>query len=64
MASAGAADPEKTQGHLCEAWYYAGMKRLLSGERKTATDDFNRCVATKRPEFVEYALAKGELAGL
>jgi lipoprotein NlpI len=64
IASASATDPVRNQEQLCECWYYAGMKRLLAGDKSTAKDDFNKCVATKRVTFAEYELAKAELASL
>jgi hypothetical protein len=63
-ASASDPDPVKAQEQLCETWYYIGMKDLLSGDKKQASDDFRRCIATKRTQFVEYILSKAELASL
>ena len=48
-------------GRQCEAWYYAGMKRLLSGDTTTARDDFKKCLATGRKDYEEYNFAAAEL---
>ena len=64
IESANAPEPWKNEEHHCEAWYYAGMKRLLTGDKKTASDYFNRCLATNRTRFVEYILARAELKSL
>jgi tetratricopeptide (TPR) repeat protein len=64
VESASASDPDRTQEQLCEAWYYAGMKRLLSGDKNRAADAFRHCMETNRTRFVEYVLGKSELASL
>lgn len=48
----------------CEAWYYAGMKRLLAGDKKTAADYLNKCLGTREKNFDEYILAQAELKSL
>jgi lipoprotein NlpI len=48
-------------GRQCEAWFYAGMKRLLSGDAATARDDFQKCLATGRKDYDEYNFAAAEL---
>ncbi len=30
------------RGQLCEAWFYVGSKRLIDGDKATATDYFNK----------------------
>ena len=62
IASANATDPEEKLGQLCEAWYYAGMKRLLSGDKQGGLDDLRHCTETKKTGFFEYTLAEAELA--
>jgi tetratricopeptide (TPR) repeat protein len=61
LAAAESPDAKKQSEQHCEAWYYAGMKKLLAGDKTTAAEDFKKCVATGREDFVEYAFAKGEL---
>jgi tetratricopeptide (TPR) repeat protein len=48
----------------CEAYYYAGMQRLLQGESEPARHLFEQCVATKSSQDEEYELAQAELARL
>jgi HEAT repeat protein len=45
----------------CEAWFYAGMKRLIAGEQTTATRYFKHCLGTGVENFEEYASARAEL---
>jgi tetratricopeptide (TPR) repeat protein len=54
-------DPKKSRGLGCEAWYYAGMKRLIAGDRTTATDYFRKCLATGETLFNEYRFAQAEI---
>jgi lipoprotein NlpI len=48
-------------GRQCEAWFYAGMKRRLSGDTARARDYLQRCIATDRKDFDEYNFAAAEL---
>ena len=48
----------------CQAYYFAGMKRLLMGDKGTAGDYFQRCLATGKKDFCEYILAQAELQQL
>ena len=52
---------DTTNGPLCEAWFYSGMKRLLTGDKGAAAEHFRQCLATKQPTFIEYELAAAEL---
>jgi tetratricopeptide (TPR) repeat protein len=61
LAGAASPDAKTDQGQHCEAWYFAGMKRLLMGDKKGAIDAFNSCVATNQKTYCEYILSKGEL---
>jgi tetratricopeptide (TPR) repeat protein len=36
LAAASSPDNQKDRNQHCEAWYYAGMKRLFAGDKKTA----------------------------
>jgi HEAT repeat protein len=49
---------------LCEAWFYAGMKRLIAGETTAAAGDFQKCLGTGVTNFQEYASAGAELKSL
>ncbi len=64
IAAAASPDARKKSGQICEAWYYIGMKKLLSGDKKTATEDFYKCLDTKRDEFTEFQFAEAELNAL
>ncbi len=45
-------DPQR-----CEAFYYAGVKRLMSGDKGAAREDFQKCLATNLKDFTEYQSA-------
>ena len=64
IAAAASPDARKKSGQICEAWYYIGMKKLFSGDKKTATEDFYKCLDTKRDEFTEFQFAEAELNAL
>jgi lipoprotein NlpI len=64
IAAAASDDVKKDQGQHCEVWYFVGMKRLLAEDRKTAFDDFQKCVATGETDYCEYILAEAELQAL
>ena len=49
------------QGQVCQAWNYAGMKRLLAGDKPKAVEYFNKCHATQRWDCDEYQFATSEL---
>jgi tetratricopeptide (TPR) repeat protein len=63
---ANAASPDQTRepGQYCKAWYFAGIKRLLAGDKTVAATDFQKCVATNQNTFCEYIFAKAELQTL
>jgi tetratricopeptide (TPR) repeat protein len=46
----------------CEAWYFAGMKALGSGDRATAVADLQKCVATGQRNSIKFRLAQAQLA--
>jgi HEAT repeat protein len=45
----------------CEAYFYAGMKRLIENDKTTAVDYFKKCLATGVKHFEEYQSAEAEL---
>lgn len=61
LGSAVSTDPKTLQGLQCQTWYFAGMKRLLGGDKTAAIDHFRKCVATGQINRSEYALAQAEL---
>ena len=63
LSEARAASDAKTRKEMeCEAYYYAGMKRLLEGERLVGESLLRRCVDTGVRTFIEWRGAKAELA--
>jgi lipoprotein NlpI len=64
FAVASSPETETDRGQHCEGWYYAGMKRLLAGDKKTGGDYFRKCIATEEFGFTEYLLAQVELKTL
>jgi len=64
LAAAGSADAKTDRDQHCEAWYYAGMKRLLANDRTAASDYFRKCLATGKADFAESWLARAELRAL
>jgi tetratricopeptide (TPR) repeat protein len=61
IADATSTNQRKDQGQHCEVWYFAGMKRLLAGDKATAIDYFRKCVSTGQKDYCEYILAQAEL---
>jgi lipoprotein NlpI len=64
IAAAESPDLKRDQGQHCEVWYFAGVKRLLSGDKNTAIDYFRKCLGTGEKDYCEYILAKAELRTL
>lgn len=54
----GSATPRQRQ---CEAFYYAGMKRLFAGDRAGARTLLQQCVATGERRYYEHHAAVAEL---
>jgi len=61
LAAANSTDKNTDAGQHCEAWYYIGIKRLLSGDKPGAKDAFRASLATGKTDFMEYALARAAL---
>ncbi len=57
-------DAKPAHEHLCEAYYYAGMVHLSTGDLAVARTYFAKCLDTKVVDFNEYVLARAELARL
>jgi len=64
FAAARSADAEKERGQLCEACYYVGVKKLLTGDNAGAAVYFRKCLATEVKTFTEYRFAEAELKSL
>ena len=55
---------ETVNQQRCEAWYYAGIKRLIAGDEGTAVAYFDNCVHTNEDTFVEYDFAQAQLKAM
>ncbi len=64
FAAASSPDAKKESEQKCDAWFYAGMKKLLAGDRTAAAEYFRKCMATEQKAFNEYKLAEAELKAL
>lgn len=61
---AAANDGRDVRACKCEAYFYAGEKRLLDGDRAVARLYFEHCLDTGEKDFTEYASAAAELKAL
>ena len=61
LAAATAANPGQDRDQKNEAWYYAGMVRLLSGDKASAVVCFRKCLALGETQSLAYLLAQGQL---
>ena len=50
--------------YSCEAFFYAGAERLISGDKATAENYFKKSIATNAKSQTEYASAMAELREL
>jgi len=64
IEAANRTDEAKLRGQQCEAFFYAGTKRLLMGDREMAAQYFEKCKATGQTDFTEYLSALTELERL
>jgi len=55
------ADKQTSDEQHCEAYLIAGSKRLIEGDKTSASDYFEKCLATGCSNFDEYSDAKAEL---
>jgi len=56
--------PTDQNGQQCEAFYYAGMKRLLAGDKSGAMELLGKCVASGEDNYGEYTSAVVQLREL
>lgn len=61
LAEAQISDLEPVAGQLCEAYYFAGMMRLVKDDPQGARDFFQKSVATGIKPYNEYRFAQAEL---
>lgn len=59
--AAAASGDSKTDGQLCQAYFYAGVKHLVNGDKATARDYFQKSTATDHKNYDEYSSAAAEL---
>jgi lipoprotein NlpI len=64
IANAASPDPNREPPQYCKVWYFAGMKRLLAGDMKTAIAYFNKSLATDQKNLCEYLFSQAELRAL
>ena len=64
FAAAKSPNSKKERGQLREAWFYAGMKKLLSGDKVAGMEHLRKCLATQETTFSEYEYAEAELKRL
>jgi lipoprotein NlpI len=64
LAAAGKGSVSTGRDQECEAWYFAGMARLLGGQRAEAADCFRLGIAMGRSHLAEHSFAKAELEAL
>ncbi len=60
--AAAPADAQTRREQLCEANYYVGITALLAGRMAEARERFSACVETNVYQFLEFLLARSELA--
>jgi tetratricopeptide (TPR) repeat protein len=64
IADAATPDVSREPGRYCKVWYFAGIKRLMTGDTATALNYFQKAVATDQKDFCEYIFARAELVSL
>ena len=57
-------DAKQRAGQMCQADYYAGMKRLMAGDKEGAAELFKKSTDTGEKGYTEYISAAAELAAL
>jgi tetratricopeptide (TPR) repeat protein len=62
LAAAVSSDRETNRAQHCQAWYYAGMRRLSDGDKITAIDYFEKSANTDKDTVTEFFLSRNELA--
>ena len=64
LAAAKNPNMNKEAGQLCEAYFYAGSKKLFAGDKEVAKDYFQKSIATNQKGYTEYISAVAELTSL
>ena len=61
LKAAADAKPQTDREQHCEAYFYAGSKRLLENDQAGAADFFRKCLGTGVTDFEEFTSAEAEL---
>jgi lipoprotein NlpI len=64
LAAAKNADQPAEARQLCQAYFYAGSKHLLAGDKSAAVDYFQKSIAANETACLEYASAVAGLKSL
>ena len=64
VTDASAPDPSLEPARFCRVWYFAGVKRLVSGDTPTALAYFQKSLATGQKDCSEYLFARTQLVSL
>ena len=61
LAAANSFQIQKNRGQLAQAYYFAGVKRAMAGDKAGAVKAFHQCQMAGNPTLHEYILAREEL---
>ena len=64
IADASTPDSKLEPGRFCRVWYFAGVKRMITGDTATALDYFQKSLATGQNNFCEYLFARAQILSL
>jgi tetratricopeptide (TPR) repeat protein len=57
-------DPSLQPGRFCRVWYFAGIKRQISGDTPMASIYFQKAIATNQQDCPEYLLSRAQVVSL
>jgi len=57
-------DPSLQPGRFCRVWYFAGVKRQVSGDIPMASIYFQKAIATNQQYLPEYLLSRAQIVSL
>jgi tetratricopeptide (TPR) repeat protein len=64
ITDASTPDPSLEPGRFCRIWYFAGVKRLVTGDMATALTYFQKSLATGQKDCSEYLFARAQMVSL
>jgi tetratricopeptide (TPR) repeat protein len=64
LAASISANLQQNKQQRCVSCYFEGMKRLLAGDKKVASQYFHNCLTSNQTDRPEYTLAREELKAL